>query len=125
MIGNIEYFQRTGIITLNNRLLSVCYSGFGLGLNNPALEASADIGPIPAGTWTISDWFILPYEDKGPLVAHLTPSSGFTTRSGFLIHGDNKAQDHTASHGCIIASYSVRKQLFQSNVTTLEVKSGL
>lgn len=122
MIGNIEYFQKTGIITLNNKLLGICYSGFGKGLNNPRLEASADIGPIPAGKYEITDWSVLPYENKGPLVAHLMPAEIFTTRSGFLIHGDNPDQDYTASHGCIIASYSIRKQLYQSGITVLEVK---
>jgi hypothetical protein len=69
-------------------------------------------GPIPRGAWTIGLFF----DDsggKGPVVSHLTPRDGTETfgRSGFMLHGDNSAADHTASEGCIVAPRFIREQI--------------
>lgn len=98
------------------------YSGFGEGLNNPAMQNVHDVGPIPEGDWTIGRFFDDP-GGKGPLVAHLTPAEGTETygRSGFMVHGDNKAMDHTASHGCIILSRNLRETLIASSDRALKV----
>lgn len=121
----INYYQKTGLITLFSKLIGVGYSGHGDGLNNPKLDTVVAVGPIPSGLWEITDWTITGH-DKGPLVATLRAIAldKDSHRAGFLIHGDNKQQDHSASHGCIVASYSIRKQLFQSNQTKLLVKAG-
>ncbi len=100
------------------------YSGYGPGLNNPAMEAVPDIGPIPAGEWQIMVWHDH-YEDKGPCVAQLEPvGHNAHGRTGFLIHGDNAAQNHTASHGCIIAGPSIRAAMREAGDTDLIVTSG-
>jgi lipoprotein-anchoring transpeptidase ErfK/SrfK len=79
------------------------YSGNGNGLNNPNMQNVADVGPIPRGTWTIGR----EYNSTTGLGNHmmdLTARAGTNTynRGLFRIHGDNSAQNHTASHGCII-----------------------
>ena len=56
----------------------------------------------------------------------LTPQSGTNTygRDGFLIHGDNTAMNHTASHGCIILPRIVRAGIDASDDKVLEVVAG-
>lgn len=94
------------------------YSGHGVGLNNPAAESIEALGPIPAGKWHIGEFEKLPH--LGPCVARLTPYAGVTTfgRTGFFLHGDNAARDHTASDGCIIADLAgrayIRDQVFDT-----------
>lgn len=100
------------------------YSGHDAGLNNPAMEAVHDVGPIPAGNWRIVQWHDT-YEDKGPVVAQLEPvGHDAHGRSGFLIHGDNALGNFSASHGCIIAPRIVRDVLKSTGDTELEVISG-
>ena len=69
-------------------------------------------GPIPRGKWEIGAFFDDP-GGKGQVVAHLTPCDGTETfgRSGFLIHGDNSALNHSASEGCIVAPRVIREQI--------------
>ena len=100
------------------------YSGHGAGLNNPDMEAVANVGPIPAGTWRI-DPVPLPEGHLGPVALALTPD-GFDPhgRSLFRIHGDNAAMDRTASDGCIILSRPVRQAIAASGVTRLCVVRG-
>lgn len=101
------------------------YSGHGAGLNNPAMEALADIGPIPAGQWKIIRWDDH-HADKGPIVAVLQPvGHNAHGRTGFLVHGDNPLGNNSASHGCIIASLAIRQVMRESGETDLLVISGL
>jgi hypothetical protein len=53
----------------------------------------------------------------------LEPDAGTDTRgrAGFLIHGDNTAMDHTASHGCIILPRATRLTIDASDVRALVV----
>src|SRR5690242_1987580 len=97
------YAQKTGEIKQDGVDRGVGYSGHGVGLNNPDFEAMVNVGPIPRGRWQIIKWEDH-HGDKGPIVAILKPV-GHTAhwRAGFLIHGDNSAGNHSASHGCIIA----------------------
>ncbi len=116
------YQQKTGaLIDPEGNTVGHGYAGHGAGLNNPLAQAEADVGPIPAGQWQIDKWFDA-YEDKGPVVAQLSPY-GFEPfgRSGFLIHGDNQAMNFTASLGCIILARPLREQIRASGVTTLTV----
>jgi hypothetical protein len=86
------------------------------------MESVHNHGPIPRGAWTIG-----PFHDdpggKGPVVAHLTPIEGTETfgRAGFMIHGDNKALNHTASDGCIILARSLRQTIAGSGDHELQV----
>lgn len=103
---------------------SPLYSGHGDGLNNPALEAAPNVGPIPAGAWRIVEWFDT-YENKGPCVARLEPvGHDAHGRSGFLCHGDNPQANNTASDGCIVAGPAIRHAMRDSGDTDLTVISG-
>lgn len=117
----IGYDQKTGHITLRNTLVGTGYSGHGVGLDNPDLETMANVGPIPRGEWRIMRWDDV-HGDKGPIVAILAPMHHDAHgRSAFLIHGDNSAGNHSASHGCIIAGPEIRKALRASGETKLVV----
>ncbi|MFO0453000.1 MAG: RHS repeat-associated core domain-containing protein [Pseudomonadota bacterium] len=106
------YSQSTGNFTCTNDItgqqyLSCSgYSGRGSGLDNPAAQNQPYIGPIPQGDYTVGS----PTRRRGPLTLPLTPHAGNTMfgRSGFLIHGDNRAQNRTASEGCIIVDIKCR-----------------
>lgn len=103
------YSQSTGKwILANGKTLGVGYSGHGEGRNNPAMQAVKNVGPIPVGNYTIGEAFMHPL--KGPLVMRLIPSehTDELMRSGFLIHGDNKAMNKSASEGCIVLPHDVR-----------------
>jgi hypothetical protein len=99
-----------------------CYSGCGAGKNNSSLDCMADVGPIPAGSWTISGPPI-DSSEHGPYVLRLEPKKGTETygRSGFLIHGDSVSDPGNASKGCLIASKEVRSRIWQSGDYDLEV----
>jgi hypothetical protein len=116
------YNSRTGLLLNNGSTYGEGYSGIQQGLNDPDYEAVHDIGPIPRGFWMIGDFFDDP-GGKGPVVCHLTPRSDTETfgRSGFMIHGDNRALNHTASHGCIILGPYARNKIATSEDTDLQV----
>lgn len=112
----------SGMFSHNGQAFGAGYSGQGEGYNNPYKDHIADVGPIPAGKYTIGAFFDDP-GGKGPLVAHLTPdpANEMHGRAGFMIHGDNAAMNHTASHGCIIAAHVIRRAIADSGDTALEV----
>lgn len=103
-----EYSQSTGQLKRDGNLISLGYSGFGEGKNNPEMESVPNVGPIPKGLYEIS----APYDTTthGPLVMALVPQEGTNTfgRSGFLMHGDSIEHPGLASHGCIIVNRVVR-----------------
>lgn len=116
------YAQKTGTLLQNGQSVGTGYSGFDNGKNNPALQAVADAGPIPQGSWIIvGPPFNSP--DHGPFVLRLEPDTGTNTfgRSGFLMHGDSIEAPGCASRGCIIQPRTVREQVWQSGDTVLEV----
>lgn len=97
-----------------DKLIGIGYSGRDEGLNNPAMESDRNIGPIPAGRYTVGGFHSEPV--FGPVVARLTPfeSNVMYGRSGFMIHGDNAEMDHTASHGCIVLPLEAREAMRDS-----------
>lgn len=117
----LTYDQKSGHIGIRNTFIGTGYSGFGEGLDNPAMEAVSNVGPIPRGHWRIARWDDH-HGEKGPQVAVLEPvGHDAHGRSAFLIHGDNSALNHTASHGCIIAGRAIRDALRSSGETELTV----
>ena len=108
---NYIYEQTTGKLTLNGEFVGLGYSGRGSGKNNPQMESSKDVGPIPCGWYTIEGPFTS--ETKGPVVFHLFPDSEneMYNRDSFEIHGDSIANPGWASDGCIIMGRSVRVQI--------------
>ena len=115
------YKQSTGELTSPHGAVSNCYSGNGLGENNPELQDTPKIGPVPRGIYTIGPEYTDPH--KGPCVMRLTPdpANEMFGRAGFLIHGDNSKRDDSASEGCIIAGPVTRQAISKSTDRTLTV----
>lgn len=108
------YSVKSGVIALNNKPIGIGYSGIGNGLNNSYMEDIRQIGPIPRGTWVMGEPHFSPH--TGVYTMDLSPI-GHTAfgRSLFRVHGDNRAMNHTASHGCIIAPRLVRSKMWNDN----------
>jgi type VI secretion system (T6SS) effector TldE1-like protein len=89
------------------------YSGHGEGINNPTLGWESNVGPIPAGQWTVGE--AVDHPRLGPVAMPLTPNIGTAMlgRGGFWIHGDSVefADLEEASHGCIIFARSIRESI--------------
>lgn len=120
------YEQSTGVLKLGDKLVSVGYSGFGDGRNNPDKQSVPNIGPIPTGFYHIGEPECVDTPGPhGPYVLRLSPEPGTVLlgRDGFLIHGDN--QTHTASHGCIILARVVRERIAKSGDRHLQVIRGI
>lgn len=118
---SIQYDQRTGNIDVRNTFVGSGYSGHGIGLDNPDKEDMQNIGPIPRGEWHIVRWDDH-HGEKGPQVAVLEPvGHDAHGRTEFLVHGDNAAANHTASHGCIAANRNIRDAMRASGETQLMV----
>jgi hypothetical protein len=118
-----KYEQQTGRLTNpSGNFVGLGYSGRGEGLNNPAMQQVKDVGPIPRGKWSIGR-FVDDLGGKGMIVAHLTPAPETETygRAGFMVHGDNKAANHTASEGCIVLWRLLREMMMASNDRVLIV----
>lgn len=125
------YSQHTGIMVSpnGNGVLGRGYSGRENGLNNPAEERHANIGPIPRGNYTIGPAFT--HALAGPITMSLTPRPGTDTfgRDGFMIHGDtplhisNPTSTTSASHGCIVIERSVRRLIADIGDLTLMVEA--
>ncbi len=115
------YRQKTGELLHNAEPVARGYSGHGLGLDNPTLQEVRSVGPIPQGRWLIG----APYSSPrvGPFVLPLRPDPHTETfgRSDFLIHGDNRHRNQSASRGCIILNRAAREAIHDSDDTELEV----
>lgn len=123
----ILYIVKAPLLMIDHIKLegSPVYSGHGEGLNNPDREKEHNVGPIPAGLWNIRAWRDA-YGSKGPCVAFLEPfGHDAFGRSGFLLHGDNRAGNFTASDGCIIAPRPIRERLRASGQTRLMVTHNM
>lgn len=113
------YNQKTGEFShssVNAPLTHITtgYSGLGEGRNNPALQYTHDVGPIPTGQWKIGPAIIHP--KLGPIAMSLSPCLGthVNGRDGFYIHGDSRVHPGQASHGCIILDNSARQLVADS-----------
>jgi Protein of unknown function (DUF2778) len=118
-----KYSQSTGNLTApDGTVVGQGYSGNTSGLDNPAAQDQIGVGPIPQGSYTIRAFFN-DLGGKGPMVAHLMPdpANEMYGRSGFMIHGDNPALNHTASDGCIILSRPLREVIASSSDRELMV----
>jgi hypothetical protein len=109
------YAQHSGELQQDGTPVAAGYSGAKEGKNNPALESVPNVGPIPCGRWTITGPPVDTH-DHGPYVLRLDPAAETQThaRTGFLMHGDSRANPGTASHGCIILPWAIREQVWQS-----------
>lgn len=128
-VGNYwEYSQSTGVMTRvdgvtgKRKEIAEGYAGKGEGLNNPDMQYIEGVGPIPQGKWSIGK--LRDGGKKGPHVMDLLPKSGTAVqgRHSFMIHGDSRKCDYSASEGCIVLSpMNVRKQIGNSGIPELRV----
>ena len=107
----LTYSQTTGELrNAIGTLLGTGYAGHGEGVNNPALEAVPNIGPLPQGVYAINH--PVDTATHGPYVMWLTPdaSNEMFGRSAFGIHADEIANPgkRLASEGCIVMSGPAR-----------------
>ena len=116
-----RYSQATGKLEHDGQYVATGYSGHGAGVDNPAMQYVAGVGPIPCGRYSIGE----PHDSAhvGPFAMDLTPMPGTDThgRSAFLMHGDNASVNHTASHGCLVFMRPTRTLVARSGDATLEV----
>jgi len=109
------YSQSLGSLTCTNNttgqqyLSCNGYAGKGPGLNKPSAQNQPNVGPLPQGDYTMGG----PNNRRGPFTRPLMPDPGKNMfgRSGFLIHGDNAAQDNSASEGCIVVPRDCRSRI--------------
>lgn len=119
------YSQSAGTMTnAAGEVIATGYSGNGASMNEPADEDTEDHGPLPQGNYAIGAASTHPV--LGPVSMELTPdpANEMFGRSGFFIHGDNAALDHTASDGCIILPRAARETIAESGDVNLKVVSG-
>jgi Protein of unknown function (DUF2778) len=114
MSRHIEYAITTGRITSYDTtgtptIIGAGYAGNGPCMNDPSMTAVHGHGPLPMGYYAIGAPGDFP-ETVGEFAMPLTPSlaNQMWGRSGFYIHGDNPALNHTASDGCIVAARNIR-----------------
>lgn len=111
------YEQDSGDLFHNGKFVGTGYSGAGKtrsqGRNNSHLEHVPKVGPIPRGEWRVGRPYHHPHCGVyAMMLVQVPPRPLRHGRSGFLIHGDNKA--HNASEGCIILALALRQQIWNS-----------
>ena len=117
-----QYSQSTGQLTQNGGAgVANGYSGNGNGRNNPAMEAMPNVGPAPAGRYTIG----APHNSNhtGAYTMNLDPEAGTDThgRTAFRIHGDSVQHPGQASDGCIVLPLDARQRIWNSGDHEIEV----
>ena len=94
------------------------YAGHIHGLNNPSLQETPNIGPIPVGRYTIGAQRDNVTTNRTSLPASMRlipdPSNWMFGRSRFLIHGGDM-EKRTSSAGCIILPLEIRNLIGNSN----------
>ena len=115
------YEQSTGRLYHNGAFVERGYSGSGSGKNNPAMEGTSNVGPIPRGDYQIGAPFTHPH--AGAHTMRLTPVNSTYTygRNGFMIHGDSRAHPGHASNGCVIEGRLTRDKIWNSGDHILKV----
>ncbi len=117
----IIYEQTTGKLSIPNWGSYLGYSGYGRWKNNPDFEFAHEVGPVPAGTYLLSE----PFDDAvhGPICFRLTPTKDTQTfgRTGLMIHGDNGNHPGSASHGCVALGHDARAAIRNCGERSLQV----
>jgi len=113
------YQQSTGKLT--GIISAEGWAGQRLGINNPAMQDVAGMGPLPQGLYTIGQ----PHnsDSTGPFTMDLIPdpNNNMYGRSEFRIHGASKIDPQLSSEGCIVMPRAVREQIWNSGDRQLEV----
>lgn len=107
-----RYLVSTGELYECGELIGRGYSGvLGPCRDNPDCEGQSAQGPIPCGLWRMT--VAKPVERfTAPVIRLLPWQHTARGRTGFLIHGDNKAGD--ASTGCIVMGFATRVRVAEA-----------
>lgn len=105
-----EYRIDDGSLSKDGELVGFGYSGAPGYTNRSSEVDKKSKGPIPPGEWFFDR---APWSRKGPQVMSLIrgPQTETFGRSAFMIHGDNKRRNRSASNGCIVFDRHIRDQL--------------
>lgn len=99
------------------------YAGIGKGYNNPSQDGTKNVGPLPAGDYTIGK-----QEDHGDKKTsmNLMPDKGndMKKRDSFMIHGAHDNDQKDSSNGCIVLDKKSRDKVGASEDTSLHVVPG-
>jgi hypothetical protein len=115
-----KWDQSAGELSRDGKFISSGYAGKNKGVNNPALQGVAGIGPLPAGRWSMVEMRNSDHTGPMTIVLHAqdaTPNDDrhdATGRGAFRIHGDNVKGDRSASKGCIILPRPIRLKMWNS-----------
>lgn len=120
----LTYTQSTGLLIDKGGVLGhtfQCYSGAGVGKNNPALQAIKNVGPLPCGIYDIGE--LLLESEHGPYAIRLLPrpENKMFGRAGFMLHGDSIEHPGCASEGCICLSPKASRQIVYESKQSIEV----
>jgi hypothetical protein len=86
------------------------------------MQDQQDVGPLPQGRYMTALVADSPRTGLATIILDPDPANQMFGRSGFRIHGDNAAANHTASDGCIIAGHAPdRTGIWNSGDHVLEV----
>lgn len=114
--------QRRGKLTRSgDTFYAFGYSGHGSGLNNPTAQDKPQLGPLPRGLYRASPPIHHPRLGRYAMPLVPDPNNRMFGRSAFFIHGDNRAANRSASHGCIILPFDVRQKIWTSGDHALSV----
>lgn len=122
------YVQATGSLTCTDdttgtqTVNETGYAGTGVGRNNPAQQNTPNVGPLPAGSYTMSRGRQGAHTGPQTIDLQPDPANDMQGRSDFRIHGDNAAND--ASQGCIVMPRAVRDVIDAAGGGTLTVVPG-
>lgn len=97
------------------------YAGAPGHVNRPGSSHLVGLGPLPPGEYHVGPAFF--HHRLGPTAFRLRPMPGNVMfgRSGFMIHGDNRKGDYSASRGCIILNRGDRELVRDCRVRHLTV----
>lgn len=90
------------------------YAGASHGVNAPELEHEKNIGPLPRGSYYLVERphprFASPAFQLAPTYSTARKLQEYG-RGGFWVHGDNAAQNRSASSGCPIFGRAARLRI--------------
>lgn len=122
-------FEQTGkLFAPDGTLAATGYAGGNCGknpegINNPAMQCVAKVGPLPRGLYTFGQPVIQSH--LGPFAIPLIPDAGndMCGRSGFYCHGDTTPSGN-ASEGCVIVPRAIRNAMWANSDHVLKVVKG-
>jgi RHS repeat-associated protein len=114
--------DQTGVITY----AGTGYAGVGAGYNNPAMQNTDSVGPLPQGGYTIGPQQnnVTNSGTQLPASIELTPdpeNNMFERPGRWFFHGRNAAHPNTSSEGCPVGERTLRNQVGNSGDNRLLV----